>query len=155
MADLQPRVLIYKPAQVQVSDPNFQRSTIRPIAISLAAKLSIILIPQPRAFGIQRPREGTHDAFKNRMSAALTDIFTEALIVRGQIQVAASEFNLIWFPTGSQYDEETMIVAPPNRGDHGEIAFCVVPCPMFIESPEREWLVASKAFAFRKVITVG
>lgn len=145
--------LILRAAELQIGDPRFQNSIIRPIAKNLAEELAMFLYPQLEAMGISNSQRLPGLAFWNKTSAGLVDIFTEGLIVRGQLEVAPSQYRYSWILSGEKYDEETMNHEPMVEAQAGEVSFSITPLVECKQKPSSEWHVVSKAAGQLKVLT--
>lgn len=139
--------IILRAAELQINDPSFQNATVRPVAKDLAEELDSFLRPQLEVLTLVHPNDSASIPFWNKMSAGLTDFFTEALILRGQLDVSPSEFRYTWITSGREFDWEYMTHRPDTSG---YVSFSTTPLIECRVRPDSEWYVVAKATGFLK-----
>lgn len=147
--DVSQDFLILRAAELQIDDTQFQNSTIRPIAKDLAEELEVFIRPQLDVLGFRRPEDTAELPYWNEQSAGLTDIFTEALIARGQMDVAPAEFRYTWIPSGRKFDDDIMIHEPKTSGVTSLSTSPLVDCKV---RPEDDWHIVAKASGFLSIL---
>lgn len=109
--------LVWEGQKKQLGSATFQNRTIMPIAKALAEQLEMALQPQLESLGISGGRAMADDKFWNNASANLTEVFMEALSLKGALAATPLEVEFSWVPVGRTFDDATMdrpLGSPPN-----------------------------------------
>ncbi|KXT06839.1 hypothetical protein AC578_7133, partial [Pseudocercospora eumusae] len=106
--------LIWRSAVQKIEDASFQQERIRPVADKLANELFAILKHQLTILGIDTsPRHRIES--RNLRVKDLSAVFQAALVLKGTLEAAPQDFDILWIQAGSPIEHMTMMSTPQGR----------------------------------------
>lgn len=141
---------VWQAARNQVLDVTFQENVIRPIAEDLANNLMLSIDPQICVLGAIKVTTGqTPKDFWQQRHRDLTNIFLQALILKGQIEAAPDYYICKWVESSRALDRAAM--EEVNESDGLQVVrWCVSPMVMTRRTKEKDWEVACPAKVFSR-----
>lgn len=112
--------IVWQGLRTQINSAAFQNRVVMPEAKILANRLELILDPQLQHIGITASGKHSFLEFWNRSSANLTEMFMDALILKGSLDASPFEYGLDWVSVGREFAFDEM--ERPSGSPAGENA---------------------------------
>lgn len=102
----------------QLDSATFQNRVVMPAAKILADQLQLALYPQLQQLGVTGGDEIPDTEFWNQVCANMTEMFMDALTLKGFLDVSPLEYEFSWITAGQDFNGDEM--EPPMGIRPGE-----------------------------------